>query len=200
MEDFERAARYLAAVSRTGPRSDVLGFRTAVKEVARRWRKRATFEEFSLALLILECVQLGARYQLYFPVEMVLMVKALITYEGVGYLLDPEFNVAEVSSRHVGRILRLEFSPMRLIREGVRAAPDLFDAFFKMPLLVSEGLSVLEERSRKPSPTPLSGTRAAILGGFCVVAGAILMAFDGPLVVSLILLILGLVLPLKRSP
>ncbi len=42
MEDFERAARYLAAVSRTDERSDVLGFRTAVKEVARKWRRRAT--------------------------------------------------------------------------------------------------------------------------------------------------------------
>ena len=199
MEDFERASRYLAAVSRTGPRSDVLGFRTAVKEVARRWRTRATFEDFSLALLMLECFQLGARYRLYFPMEMVLMVKALITYEGVGYLLDPDFNVAEVSERHVGRIFRLEFSPVRLLREAVRAAPDLFDAIFKMPLLVSEGLSVLEERSRKPVQQPFSGTRATILGGFCLVSGSILLAMDGPWMVSLILLVLGLMLPLRRG-
>ena len=199
MEDFDRAARYLAAVSRTGPRSDVLGFRTAVKEVARRWRQRASFEDFSLALLMLECIQLGARYRLYFPVEMVLMVKALITFEGVGYLLDPDFNVAEVSQRHVGRIVRLEFSPMRLLREGIRAAPDLFDAIFKMPLLVSEGLSVLEERSRKPVHQPFSGTRATIFGGFCLVSGSILLALDGPWVVSLILMVLGLMLPFRRG-
>jgi ubiquinone biosynthesis protein len=200
VEDYERAARELASVSRTGPQSDVLGFRTAVKEIARRWRKRATFEEFSLALLMLECVQLGARYRLYFPVEMVLMVKALITYEGVGYLLDPDFNVAEVSRRHVGRIFRIEFSPMRLLREGARAVPDLFDAVSKMPLLVSEGLSVLEEQSRKPVQRPLSGTKATILGGFCLVSGSILLAFDGPWVVSLILIVLGLGLPLRRGP
>jgi len=84
MEDYEGAARHLAAVSQTEPRSDVPGFRRAVKEVARRWRTHARFEEFSLALLILECIQLGARYRLYFPIEMVLMVKALVTYEGVG--------------------------------------------------------------------------------------------------------------------
>jgi len=199
MEDFDRAARYLAAVSRTGPRSDVLGFRTAVKEVARRWRQRASFDDFSLALLILECIQLGARYRLYFPVEMVLMVKALITFEGVGYLLDPDFNVAEVSERHVGRIFRLEFSPVRLLREAVRAAPDLFDAIFKMPLLVSEGLSVLEERSRKPVQQPFSGTRATIFGGFCLVSGSVLLALDGPWVVSLILMVLGLMLPFRRG-
>ncbi len=199
MEDFERAARHLASVAQTEAKSDVFGFRAAVKEVARRWRSRATFADFSLALLMLECVQLGARYRLYFPVEMVLMVKALITYEGVGYLLDPDFNVAEVSQRHVGRIFRLEFSPMRLFRESVRAAPDIFDAIFKMPLLVSEGLSVLEERSRKPPPRRLTGMRSTILGGFCLVSGAILLAAKGPWLVSVILLVLGLALPLRRE-
>jgi ubiquinone biosynthesis protein len=39
MEDFEGAARHLAAVSQTDPRSDVAGFRSAVKEVARKWRR-----------------------------------------------------------------------------------------------------------------------------------------------------------------
>jgi ubiquinone biosynthesis protein len=199
VEDFERAARYLASVSQTDPRSDVLGFRTAVKEVARRWRRRATFEDFSLALLMLECVQLGARYRLYFPVEMVLMVKALITYEGVGYLLDEDFNVAEVSRRHVGRILRIEFSPVRLLREGARVAPDLLDAVVKMPLLVSEGLSVLEERSRKTPEKQLAGIRGTILGGFCLVSGSILLALDGPWPVSLALIVLGLILPLRRG-
>ncbi len=199
MEDFERASRYLAAVSRTEPRSDVVGFRTAVKEVARRWRSRATFQDFSLALLMLECMQLGARYQLYFQVEMVLMVKALITYEGVGYVLDRDFNVAVVSQRHVGRIFRLEFSPVRLFQEGIRAAPDIFDAIIKMPFLVSEGLSVLEQRTRKPPPKGLSGMRATILGGCCLVSGSILIAANGPWVVSLILLTLGLLLPLRRE-
>jgi len=199
MEDFERASRYLAAVSRTGPQSDVLGFRTAVKEIARRWRRRANFDDFSLALLMLECVQMGARYRLYFPVEMVLMVKALITYEGVGYLLDPGFNVAEVSQRHVARIFRHEFSPMRLLREGLRAAPDILDAFSKMPLLVSESLTVLEERSRQPVRRPLSGTRATILGGFCLVSGVILLALHGSWIVSLILVVLGLLLPLRKG-
>ena len=199
MEDFDGAGRHLAAVSQTGPRSDVAGFRRAVKEVARKWRHRARFEDFSLAMLILECIQLGARYQLYFPVEMVLMVKALVTFEGVGYLLDPDFNVAEVSERHVGHIFRLEFSPMRLIREGLRTAPDLFDALFKVPLLVSEGLSVLEERTQRRPQRPLTGVRATLYGGACLVAGAILIGLDGPWLLSALLLIVGVLLPLRRG-
>ena len=199
MEDFDGAARHLASVSQTDPRSDVAGFRTAVREVARRWRRQARFEEFSLALLILECIQLGGRYHLYFPVDMVLMVKALVTYEGVGYILDPDFNVAEVSVRHVGRIFRQEYSPTRLWREVQRVAPDIVDALLMTPRLVSEGLSMLEERSRRRPQRPLTGVRSTLFGGACLVSGSILIGAGGPWFLAAILLIVGLLLPLRRG-
>lgn len=199
MEDFEGAARHLAAVSQTDSRSDVPGFRSAVKEVARRWRRQARFEDFSLALLILECIQLGGRYHLYFPVEMVLMVKALVTYEGVGYLLDPDFNVAEVSERHIRQIFRQEYSPARLLKEGLRVAPDIFDAALKLPLLVSEGLSMMEERTRRKPQRPLTGVRATLYGGACLVAGSILIGLDGPWYLAALLFTIGVLLPLRRG-
>ncbi len=199
MEDFDGAARHLSAVGQTEPASDVVGFRRAVRELCRRWRRSATFEEFSLGLLMLQSVQLGARYQLYFPVEMVLMVKALVTYEGVGYLLDPDFNVAEVSQRHVSRIFRNQFSPMRLLREGLRGAPELIDAVAKRPLLVNEALRALEERSRERPEGPLTGLRATLFGGFCLLAGAIVIVADGPWPVWVLLVMLGLLVPLRRG-
>jgi len=199
MEDFDGAARHLASVSQTEPRSDVAGFRTAVREVARRWRRQSRFEEFSLALLILECIQLGARYRLYFPVDMVLMVKALVTYEGVGYILDPKFSVAEVSVRHVGRIFRQEYSPKRLWIEVLRVAPDIVDALLKTPRLVSEGLSTLEERTRRRPQRPLAGVRATLFGGACLVSGAILVGLGGPWFLAAVLMIIGLLLPLRRG-
>jgi len=199
MEDFDGAARHLASVSQTDPRSDVSGFRTAVREVARRWRHQARFEEFSLALLILECIQLGGRYRLYFPVDMVLMVKALVTYEGVGYILDPEFSVAEVSVRHASRIFRQEYSPKRLWIELQRVAPDIVDALLKTPRLVSEGLATLEERTRRRPQRALTGVRATLFGGACLVSGAILVGLGGPWFLAVILMITGLLLSLRRG-
>ncbi len=199
MEDFEGAARHLAAVSQKDPRSDVPGFRRAVREVARKWRRHAKFEEFSLAMLILECVQLGARYHLYFPVDMVLMVKGLVTYEAVGYLLDPDFNVAEVSEKYVGAILRQEYSPSRVWKELVRVAPDILDAVLKTPLLVSEGLGALEERTHRRPQRPLSGIRATLFGGAFLVAGTILVALDGPWFLAALFMIIGVLLPLRRG-
>jgi ubiquinone biosynthesis protein len=198
-EDFDSAARHLAEVAEVGPSSNVAGFRSQVKDLCRRWRRDASFETFSLAMLILEAIRMGVRYELYFPVEMVLMVKALVTYEGVGYMLDKDFNVIEVSRRHLGRIFRHRFSPRRLLREGVRLAPDLLDAVSRMPLLVSEGLRYLEQRTRRVPTSPLRGTRATLFGGFCLVSAAILAAFNGPWPLWVALLVIGLLLPLRRD-
>ncbi len=61
---------------------------------------------------------------MYFPVEMVLMVKALVTFEGVGQILQPGFDVAAVSQKHVNAIFMQQFSPWRLAKDSLRGAPE----------------------------------------------------------------------------
>ncbi|NJL27328.1 MAG: AarF/ABC1/UbiB kinase family protein [Thermoanaerobaculia bacterium] len=176
--DPESAARYLANVAEPAPGGDPDGFRREVADIGRRWHCSATFSEFSLAQLILESVTLGAEFRMYFPVELVLMVKALVTFEGVGHMMKPGFDVAAVSRRHVHRIFLHQFSPMRIFHETLRNAPELVDAVVKAPLLISEGLRLLEHTTRRPARNPFAGLRGTIFGGFCLVAGSILAAAE----------------------
>ncbi len=199
VENFDAAARHLSEVSQADQDADFTGFRRAVKDLFRKWRRDATFENFSLALMILEATRMGARYGLYFPVEMVLMVKALVTYEGVGYLLDKEFNVAEVSARQMKRIYRQQFSPTQLFKNAQLMAPELLDAVGRLPALVSETTRFLEQRTRREPISPLRGVRATIFGGFCLVSGSLLAAFDGPWPLWVALLTAGILLPLRRG-
>jgi ubiquinone biosynthesis protein len=129
---------------------------------------------------VLESVTRGARYRMYFPVEMVLMVKALVTYEGAGHLLMPGFDVADVSRRHIRAVFVQQFSPLRLVQEGLRGAPDLVDAMVKLPLLVTEGLRVLEKSTQRKQENPLAGVRGTIIAGFLVVAASVLLASGEP--------------------
>ena len=177
MGDHENAARYLAAVAEPGRDGDPVGFRRDVSEISARWHRASSFESFSLAQLVLESVTRGAQYRMYFPVELVLMVKALVTFEGVGHVLLPDFDVAEVSRKHVRRVFLEQFSPLRFVREGLRGAPELVDAFAKLPSLVTEGVRVLDRGTRPRGENPLKGVRATLLAGFCLVAGSILMAY-----------------------
>ena len=99
------------------------------------------------------------------------MVKALVTYEGVGQLLKADFDVAAVSQQHISRIFVGQFSPLRIAREGLRGAPELVDALVKAPMLVTEGLRFLEKTTRQPPENPLAGVRGTLFAGFCLVAG-----------------------------
>ncbi len=175
--DAENAARYLASAARPAKGSRPDAFRRHVEDVSRRWRRMANFDEFSLAQLILESVSMGGKYRMYFPMEMVLMVKALITFEGVGQLLTPGFDVAQVSQRQISKLFFGQFNPVNLVKESLRGAPEVVDALVKAPLLVTQGLRYLEQASKGPSDNPLSGIRGTMFAGFCLIAGALLLTF-----------------------
>ncbi len=176
MGEDEAATRYLAAVAQAGPRADVAGFRREVAMLVRKWRRARGVQEFSIAQLMLLSVRQGARFGMYFPVEMVLMVKALVTYEGMGTLIDPEFDSIEVARPHVIHVFREQVNPWRLLREGIRGAPEIVDALIKLPVLVTEGVRFLDERHQRHADRPLSGLRGTVFGGFCILAAAVLAA------------------------
>jgi ubiquinone biosynthesis protein len=200
MGDAENAARYLATVATPGAGADPAGFRREVADTAKRWRRAAKFEDFSLARLVLEALSRGARYGMYFPVELVLMVKALITFEAVGHMLLPGFDVAQVSRRHIRDVFIRQFSPLRFIQEELRSAPDLADALARAPLLITEGLRALERSTQRPAAQPLAGVRGTLLAGFALVAAAILLAFHGPWPLWLALFLITPFVAFRKGP
>jgi ubiquinone biosynthesis protein len=199
MGDTENAARYLQSVADPGPGADPTGFRREVEEIGRRWVRAATFESFSLAQLILESVSKAGQYRMYFPVELVLMTKALITFEGVGQILKPGFDVAAVSRTHINRIFLSQFNPLRIVKESLRGAPEMLEAMVKAPLLVTEGLRFLEKTTRRPPENPLTGLRGTLLAGASIVAGAVVVSTGGPWPLWVIFFLLAAVLALRRG-
>jgi ubiquinone biosynthesis protein len=199
MGDAENAARFLASVAQPGRKADVAGFRREVADISRRWALHANFRQFSLARLIMESLGRAGHFGVYFPVEMVLMVKALVTFEGVGQILKPGFDVAQVSQSHISRIFIAQFNPLRIVRETIRNAPEVVEALMKAPLLVTEGLRFLEKSARRPPENPLAGVRGAMLAGFCVVAAAIAVVFRGPWPLWGALFIVATFLALRRT-
>lgn len=201
--DAESAARYLTLVARPGVGADPDGFRREVAEICRRWQRSPSFREFNLGTLILQSLAKGATYRMYFPVELVLMVKAIVTYEGVGQIMQPGFDVKAVSLHHVRWVFLQQFSPVRLAREGLKSAPELMEAVLRSPMLVSEGMRLIEQQTRKPPDSPLSGMRGTVLGGFLIVVGALLclrQPFETTfLLVGLGSALFGLILALRRG-
>ena len=73
-----------------------------------------------------------------------------------------------------------EFNPLTVIRDSALVLPEMVDVLRKSPLLLTEGMRVLESNLKKPPPGPLNGVRGTLLAGFCLLAGAFILANDGP--------------------
>ena len=76
--------------------------------------------------------------------------------------------------------------------------PELVDAIAKMPLLITDGLRVLEKYARQPQEPPLTGLRGTLIAGCCLVAGAVAMGFKTPWPLWSGLFLLALVLALRK--
>ncbi|HEU0052846.1 MAG TPA: AarF/UbiB family protein, partial [Longimicrobium sp.] len=172
--DVEGSTRYLVDMATIGKGGDAQGFRRAVADLSRRFVSHAARGEISIAQLILESVGLGGRYRVFFPVEMTLMVKALVTFEGVGRLLDPNLDVAEVSRKHVTKIFQQQFDPRLLFRQLLRGSPELVDLAIRAPQLLSAGFRFADEHLNNRTPSnPLSGIKESILAAACIVGGVL---------------------------
>lgn len=199
--DAENAARYLSMVAQPAKGGQPEAFRRAVTDISRRWSRSANFENFSLAQLIMQSVSMGGKYRMYFPMEMVLMVKALVTFEGVGNLLKPGFDVAAVSQKHISKLFVSQFNPISLVKESLRGAPEVVDALVKAPLLITKGLRYLEQQTDEPAGNPFASLRTSLLAGASLIAGAIVLTFDkASWPVYSLLFLFSLYLALRRDP
>lgn len=181
MGEPANAARYLVALMDAGRKSDPEGFRRAVEDLNRRWLRNPNFDEFSLGQLILQSVALAGKYHIQYPGEIVLMVKALVTLEGVGNVLAPGINVAEAARKDVQKILLKQINLLKFLKDGMLVLPDVLDVLNRSPLVISEGLRFLEYQLKSPRDGAMAGLRGTLFASFLLIAGAIIVATDGPI-------------------
>jgi len=191
-EDVENAARYLLDMANVGEGGDPKGFQRAVSDMARHFLMRSRKGEISIAQVILQSLSLGGRYRVFFPVEMTLMVKALVTFEGVGRTLDPDLDVVAVSQRHVRQIFRERFDPRSLGREMLSSAPEIVDVALQLPQLLSQGSTYLEKQmNTRSADDPFGRLRSGVIAGSCIIGGVITVVQAGPLWLSIPLFLIG---------
>ncbi|AXI99348.1 ubiquinone biosynthesis protein [Cyclonatronum proteinivorum] len=186
--DIEGAARYLTAMASVGKGGNLQAFRRGVTDLLRRFFQQTKTGRFSMGKMIVESLGIGARHRVFFPVEMTLMVKALITFESVGQMLDPKLDVPGVSEQHVAKIFEEQFSPRALTRELMRGAPEFIDMAVRLPKIFADSMRYLDERVNNPrNENPLEGLKSAIITGSCIVGGVIAIVMNGPVILWLLL-------------
>ena len=108
-------------------------------------------KEMDIGRFLMRVLSLLREYRLQLPMEMVVMVKALVTAEGTARLADPELNIIEEIEGHVHRISRERYRPgviWKSIRNSLAnlmyAKEDLPNQLYRIIKAVEQGeLSVV---------------------------------------------------------
>jgi len=196
--DIDGAARYLSSMARVGRGGDIQQFRRSVTDLLRRFYIQAPLGRFSMGKMIVESLGIGARHRVFFPVEMTLMVKALVTFEGVGLMLDPKLDIPKVSRKHINDIFNEQLSPTALGKELMRGAPEFIDMMVRLPKITADALRHFETslNDAKNEKNPLEGLKSSVLAGACIVGGVIAVVLNGPIFLWVALFSVGIILAL----
>jgi len=67
------------------------------------------------------------------PPDLTLLFKALITLEGLGYQLDPDFHMVDHLTPFVQRVLEARYAPQALAKRARRGLKEMADVVFGLP-------------------------------------------------------------------
>jgi len=83
--------------------------------------------------IINEAMEIVSRHHIRLPRDLYLMGKALAIMEGIGEILDPEFDMMSLATPYVQKIMVEKLNPRRLAKDGLRFIEDSKDLLEALP-------------------------------------------------------------------
>lgn len=100
-------------------------------------------KELHLGAMLTEITALLREHRVMLPPDLAMMVKVLVTLEGVGRRLDPEFDMASEAAPFLRRVMLARYAPRALAHRGRRAVGDTVGLLAALPAQLRQGLRAL---------------------------------------------------------
>lgn len=143
-QDAEALVEVLGEIATIDPETDRAAL---VREVGRLLSKYAdiTFGRIRLEEIVLELFNLGIKYRIMMPGEFTLMDKTLVTLEGLGRHLDPDFDLIAAAQPAARMLFERELDPRNLGAEAAKMLLDTRDLVSVLPKRLNKITKNLEQ-------------------------------------------------------
>jgi ubiquinone biosynthesis protein len=131
-EDPERMARALLEIGRPLRPIDQRQLARELGELVDAY-SGVTFRDLEVGPLLLEAVSVMRRYRLQFPPDLMLLVRAFVTIEGVGRQLDPSFALIEQARPIVTSILAARLRPAAMAARAGEVGREVAESLQALP-------------------------------------------------------------------
>lgn len=189
--DYEGIADALYEIGSPTKKIDMEAYRAEVALLSERYVGRS-LKEVELSGMIRDIVRAALKYGIEIPTDFLMMSKSLMTVEGVGKEIDPDFDVYEESRPLFSEILKKRYSPERIGAQLLRRIERLGGVSYKVPQQLEEVLDDLRlgrlrvntQDNLHVAAVERHGRRlfTAVVSAALLISGAWLAAADVPAV------------------
>ncbi|NPA87998.1 MAG: AarF/ABC1/UbiB kinase family protein [Epsilonproteobacteria bacterium] len=113
----EKAALYVLKLSKVQGEIDISSFKKEMADIISSYFY-SSLKQVELRALIEDMLKVMQRYKIYFKEDNYLLAKALVTMEGIGKKLYPEFNAAEEIKPFIIKIYKQTISPFNILKRS----------------------------------------------------------------------------------
>ncbi len=99
--------------------------------------------------LVSEFIEILQRHRIKFPADLILLAKALVSMEGLGKQLDPEFNLADNLKPFIARVIRERMGASNLKREAQSIGHAYFSLLRSLPNDLKEFINRINRNNFK---------------------------------------------------
>lgn len=147
-EDFESMVHHYLEIADPDPTMDVQRFQHDIANTVSPYIG-LSLQQSRSGKLLWDLARIAARHNTPFPQDLIIFVKSMATFEGVGTKLDPDFNLMEMCGEFAGDLLSEFYSPKHVQEQALTIARDVAGLMRHAPLLTRRILnSALEGNLR----------------------------------------------------
>jgi ubiquinone biosynthesis protein len=123
-EDYENLCYEYAELGASGASVDFEGFQREVRNALSPYMGLA-LSDLNVGKVLIEATKVATKYNIKVPGDWMLVFKAILTIEGMGRALDPEFDLLTVGQDLVKDLVKNQYSMQRMSKEMMWVAKDV---------------------------------------------------------------------------
>jgi ubiquinone biosynthesis protein len=133
-EDYETMVYHYLEISDIDPGTDVQKFQHDIANAVSPY-VGLSLQQSRSGKLLWDLARIAAHHNTPFPQDLIVFVKTMATFEGVGTKLDPDFNLMELCGEFAGDLLQELYSPKYVQEQALLIARDLSGLLRHAPLM-----------------------------------------------------------------
>ena len=147
-QETDRVLRALDALDIRGENVDPRALRRDCSELVASYAD-LSLDTIDLGRLLRELVEFIRRFQLRIPPDLVLLIRSLVTIDGVGRTLDPHFDISKELYPFLRELALKRFHPWRLLSQAIRTAEDAQRVAMLLPDVLGQSLESIKRGELK---------------------------------------------------